>query len=56
MTQQVVIDEIRRLRDSLAAAEAEVKRLRKTLAFYAEPIHSIDDGKRARAALSGEQP
>ena len=38
------------------AAEAKVKRLRKTLAFYAEPIHSIDDGKRARAALSGEQP
>ena len=41
---------------ALDALVAEVKRLRKTLAFYAEPIHSIDDGKRARAALDGEQP
>ena len=38
------------------AAEAKNERLREALAFYADPVHSIDDGKRARAALAGEQP
>ena len=36
MTQQVVIDEIRRLRDALAAAEAERDRLREALREIAE--------------------